>query len=150
MKKHIDNILMVVAGIALVSNFVFINLIPPIYKFLVPIGFIILGIGISLFLLSVLEHRRKRTTKVICRGVYGFVRNPMYLGAIIMYFSHIFFSLCWWVAAGTLVGIVSIYITILIEEQKNINRFGEEYTHYMQNVPRINIFTGIKGYFLKQ
>lgn len=149
MKKNRENILMFISGISLVSNIVFINLFAPAYKALVPIGFIILCLGALLFVLSVIEHRKKRSTKIINKGIYRFVRNPMYLGAILMFFSHIFFSQYWLVATGTILGIASVYITTVIEELKNIERFGEDYKKYMEKVPRMNIILGFIRYCKK-
>ena len=31
---------------------------------------------------------------------------------------------------------------MVIEEKKNLKKFGDEYAHYMQSVPRANLFAG--------
>jgi protein-S-isoprenylcysteine O-methyltransferase Ste14 len=138
-----DNVLMVIVGIAFILNIIFINLFPPIIKELVLVGYIILGIGALFFILSVYTLRRKGTGNVVDTGIYGVVRHPMYIGAIVMFFSHIFFGQNWIVGISTIVGIVCCYLIILSVDQRNIEKFGDEYRRYMQSVPKTNLLLGI-------
>jgi len=85
-----DNILMVILGITFFLNLIMMNLFPPTIKELVVAGYTILGIGALFFILSVFTLRRKGTSNVVDSGIYGIVRHPMYLGAMVMFFSHIF------------------------------------------------------------
>ena len=67
----------------------------------------------------------------------------MYLGAIVLFFAHIFFGQHWAVAIGTAVSIVCCYLIILSGDQRNIEKFGDDYKRYMDNVPRTNFIQGI-------
>ena len=138
-----DNILMGIIGIALFLNILFIILFPPIIEQLVLVGFIILGIGLIFLLLSLLPLHKKGTSNIITTGIYAVVRHPMYLGAILMFVSHIFLGQNWAVAISTIVAIVCCYLIVLSGDQRNIEKFGDEYKRYMTNVPRTNFILGI-------
>lgn len=138
-----DNILMSILGITFFLNIIVINLFPPTIGELVVVGYTILGIGALFFVLSVFTLRRRGTSNVVDSGVYGIVRHPMYLGAMVMFLSHIFLGQNWIVAIGTIVGIACCYLIILSGDQRNIEKFGDEYRLYMQSVPRMNLLLGV-------
>jgi hypothetical protein len=60
-----------------------------------------------------------------------------------MFFSHFFLGQNWMVAIGTIVAIVCCYLIILSGDQRNIEKFGDDYRHYIEKVPRINLLLGI-------
>ncbi len=136
-------VLMVILGVAFLLNIVVINLFPPTIQELAVVGYTILGIGALFFILSVYTLRRKGISNVVDSGIYGVVRHPMYLGGIVMFFSHIFLGQNWIVTISTIVGIACCYLIMLSEDQRNIEKFGEEYRLYMQSVPRMNLLMGI-------
>ena len=138
-----DNILMTILGVTFFLNIIAINLFPPIIEGLVAGGYTTLGIGAVFYVLSVLTLRRKGVSRIVDSGIYCVVRHPMYLGAMIMFFSHIFLSQSWIVAIGTIVAIVCCYLIILSGDERNIEKFGDGYKRYMQKVPRINFVLGI-------
>jgi len=43
-----------------------------------------------------------------------------------------------------------LYLDIIMADEHEINKFGDEYKSYMQEVPRINILLGIKRLLRKQ
>lgn len=138
-----NNILMIILGIAFFLNIVAINLFPPTIEELVDVGWIIFGVGAFFYVLSVFTLRRKGVSNIVDSGVYGIVRHPMYLGAMLMFFSHIFLGQNWIVAIGTIVAIACCYLIILSGDQRNIEKFGDDYRHYMEKVPRMNLLLGI-------
>ena len=138
-----DNILMILLGIAFFMNIIAINLFPPTIEELVDVGWIIFGVGAFLYVLSVFTLRRKGVSSIVESGIYGIVRHPMYLGAMVMFFSHIFLGQNWIVAIGTIVAIVCCYLIILSGDQRNIEKFGDDYKRYMQKVPRMNFALGV-------
>lgn len=137
-----ENVLMVVLGIVFLLNIIAMNLFPPTTEELVLVGYLILGIGALFFVLSVFTLRRKSTSNVVSGGIYGVVRHPMYLGGIVMSLSHILLGQSWIVAISTIVGIACCYLIILSEDQRNIERFGNEHRFYMQSVPPMNLILG--------
>ena len=77
------------------------------------------------------------TQKLVARGVYRYVRNPMISGvmAILLGETILFgsISLVYWFLAFVLVN--AIYMP-LFEEPGLEQRFGDDYIRYKQNVPR--------------
>ena len=145
--KTKENILMGIIGVVFFLNMLLLN-IPlvdgPFIEELITVGWILLGIGAVFVLLSVFTLRRKGTSNVTESGVYGVVRHPMYLGGMVMYLSHIFFGQNWIVLISTVVGVYCCYLLIQSEDQKNIDKFGDDYKRYRGKVPGINFIIGVK------
>jgi protein-S-isoprenylcysteine O-methyltransferase Ste14 len=142
-RKKKDNILMIIIGGVFFLNIIAINLFPAISEELVVIGYSIFGIGAFLYILSVFTLRGKGISNIVDSGIYGVVRHPLYLGAMTMFFSHIFLGQNWIVAIGTVVALVCCYLIILSDEEKSLEKFGEDYKRYMEKVPRTNFVVGI-------
>ncbi len=75
--------------------------------------------------------------KLIVRGVYQHVRNPMITGALCILLGEAIFFGSWWLLGwfGFALVLNLIYIP-LSEEPGLVRRFGDDYLHYKQNVPR--------------
>jgi len=134
---------MVILGIAFLINIIVMNLFPPTIEEMVVGGYILLGVGALFVVLSVFTLSRKGTDNVVYSGVYSFVRHPMYLGGIVMFFYHILLGQNWIVVISTIVGIACCYLIVLSGDQRNIEKFGDEYKLYMQKVPRMNFLLGV-------
>jgi protein-S-isoprenylcysteine O-methyltransferase Ste14 len=110
-------------------------------------GLIVLGVGLVLFAASL---RRLATEgdgtlapwdpprKLVVRGPYQYVRNPMIAGVIFVLFAESLMLLSGphaaWAAAVLVVNL--IYIP-LIEEPMMVERFGDDYREYCRHVGRI-------------
>ena len=106
-------------------------------------GWILLGFGIGLVVLSIVAFVRNQGAGLIERGIYGIVRHPMYLGAMICFLSYFFFHPHWLILLISSANIAIIYRFILQGEQQNITKFEDAYKRYMETVPRINLLAGI-------
>lgn len=80
---------------------------------------------------------------VVDRGIYSVIRHPLYLGWLLMYVVVILFGQHWIILLMAVTGMVCVYLISLQEEQRLVERLGEDYTQYLQNVPRMNIILGI-------
>ena len=145
-----DNIIMVILGITFFLNIIVMNLYPSIVKELIVVGWVILGIGALFVVLSIVTLRRKGISNIIDSEVYSIVRHPMYIGGMMMFLSHIFFGQNLIVVISTIVGIICCYLIILSADQRNIEKFGDDYKHYMQKVPRMNFLLGIIRLFRRR
>jgi protein-S-isoprenylcysteine O-methyltransferase Ste14 len=75
--------------------------------------------------------------KLVVRGVYQHVRNPMITGALcILLGEAIFFGSCWLLGWFGFALILNLIYIPLSEEPGLVRRFGDDYLHYRQNVPR--------------
>ncbi|MEO1257723.1 MAG: isoprenylcysteine carboxylmethyltransferase family protein [Bacteroidota bacterium] len=116
------------------------------FPYPVVVGCLLLGIGLILFIASVLLFVKigkgtlapwKPTQKLVVKGLYQHLRNPMILGVVVIltaesFLLESFYIMCW---AFLFFIINNIYFSFK-EEPDLIKRFGEEYVAYKNNVPR--------------
>ena len=116
-------------------------------------GWIILAVGLVLIILPRFAFRSKgrpekgkdwtETTIVVDTGIYAVVRHPLYLGWLLMYVALILLSQHWLTAIIGIPGMACVYLISRQEDQRLIEKFGDDYKHYMQSVPRMNLLVGI-------
>ena len=73
--------------------------------------------------------------RVIDKGVFGLVRHPIYLGAILFYLAMIMFSISLLAITVFLIIITFYNYLARYEERLLLNKFGREYEEYMNRVP---------------
>ena len=110
------------------------------------LGVIFLLIGLYLFIQSIILFIKigkgtlapwNPTQKLVVKGRYQYVRNPMILGVLCILLSETlllqsFNIFCWFV----IFFITSNFYFQFSEEPGLIKRFGKEYEEYKRNVPR--------------
>ena len=121
--------------------------------FCVYTGWVLLVFSIVIILLAGYEFRMKggapkgksivHTTVLVDSGVYAVVRHPQCLGFILFVFALFLVSQHWLSVFSGVMGSALFYLDVLREEQMSIVKFGDEYKHYMQRVPRMNFMLGI-------
>ena len=77
----------------------------------------------------------RETPHIIRQGVFGVIRHPLYLSEILLYFG--LFLLNTSLASLAVIVIVFAFLHYIsrYEEKVLLERFGEEYRKYMQDVP---------------
>jgi protein-S-isoprenylcysteine O-methyltransferase Ste14 len=77
------------------------------------------------------------TRHLVSKGPYRWLRNPIYLGDILLLFGLAFFtrSRAIFIMAASSVLLADLFVRFY-EEPRTARRFGEEYIQYCQNVPR--------------
>ncbi|HET7010426.1 MAG TPA: isoprenylcysteine carboxylmethyltransferase family protein [Anaerolineales bacterium] len=74
---------------------------------------------------------------LVAAGLYRFVRNPMYFGALLTLFAEaIFFRSAWILLYAGLVWLALHTFTVLVEEPQLARRFGDLYLEYKAKTPR--------------
>lgn len=77
------------------------------------------------------------TQKLVVRGVYRHVRNPMISGVLSILLAETVFFANWFLLSWFILFLVLNLVYIpLFEERSLERRFGESYRLYKQNVPR--------------
>jgi protein-S-isoprenylcysteine O-methyltransferase Ste14 len=113
-------------------------------KILLYVGWIFIAVSITLICLSYYQIFFRKAKVLSDRRIYAIVRHPMYLGWILgIFVATIFLYQHWIFVIIGIPGIASLYLISRQEEQRNIERFGDDYKHYMQKVPRMNLVVGI-------
>ena len=119
---------------------------------LINIGWFILMLSAFFGWLPIFTFRRKgkitgksyvHTSVLVDTGIYSIVRHPQYLAGILINLALPMISLHWSVIALGLIGGAVNYINTFDEEQGCLEKFGDDYSHYMAKVPRLNFIAGI-------
>jgi protein-S-isoprenylcysteine O-methyltransferase Ste14 len=81
---------------------------------------------------------------LIKTGIMSIVRHPMYLGIAVASFATvlIFQSILSLVLSS--IAIVLLWIASKLEDEYNIEQFGDSYREHIARVPRWNVFRGFK------
>jgi protein-S-isoprenylcysteine O-methyltransferase Ste14 len=83
------------------------------------------------------------TTVLVDSGIYSIVRHPQYLAGLLINIALPLITWHWWVI---LLGIASAgmyWWSAAVEEEQNLEKFGEAYQAYMERVPRFNFLLGL-------
>ena len=84
------------------------------------------------------------TTRLVDTGIYGVVRHPQYLGGIFAVFmTTLLWYPHWLFLVLGVTGIAVVYLGSREEDQRLIQQFGDEYIHYIQKVPSMNLLAGV-------
>jgi len=104
-------------------------------------------LGISFVLLGQIFRASARGFKsehshsgheLIQKGPYAFVRNPMYLGILLIGLGIALVLFKWWVVVLFLFVFFLRYVMLIFKEEKKLlAAFPAEYPAYMKSVPRI-------------
>jgi protein-S-isoprenylcysteine O-methyltransferase Ste14 len=82
------------------------------------------------------------TTTVVDTGIYAVVRHPMYLSGVLISLSLVLLSQHWPNAVLGAIVMGLLYSDMCREEKDNLKKFGADYQHYMEHVPRMNFVVG--------
>ncbi len=106
----------------------------------VPINLFLTGLILILIgeLIRIWSAGHLRKTKiVVCSGPYKFTRNPLYIGSFFILTGFLLIIQNWIAAVIILPLFLIVYpLTIKKEEKHLLNKFGDEFQKYMNEVPR--------------
>jgi protein-S-isoprenylcysteine O-methyltransferase Ste14 len=129
------------AGVWIADSFflhytTFLNsFIPPWVR--IPIGLILLALAAYLAKvgLAVVFGEQRETPGVIRKSVFNIVRHPIYLSEILLYLGLLMLSVSLAAAVVWLAAIGFLHYISRHEEKLLLDRFGDAYRQYMQEVP---------------
>jgi protein-S-isoprenylcysteine O-methyltransferase Ste14 len=74
---------------------------------------------------------------LVVHGLYRYVRNPMYAGAMLVLLAEVvYYSSIWVFIYTTFLWMALHTFTVVLEEPQLKRRFGAEYERYLESVPR--------------
>ncbi|MEW5871469.1 MAG: isoprenylcysteine carboxylmethyltransferase family protein [Chloroflexota bacterium] len=83
------------------------------------------------------------TTRLVETGVYAIVRHPqMGCAWMLMCSSLMLITQHWASVALGLPAMALVYLDLLKEDQRCLEKFGDAYRRYMHKVPRVNFLAG--------
>ena len=118
------------------------------------VGWLVGLVGLVFFILGTYGLRKEGeapkgksfllTTVLVDSGIYAVVRHPEYLGTMLLIFGSILISQHWLTLVLGVPLLVWFFVYVLPEEDRHlIEKFGDNYKRYMQNVPSINLLVGV-------
>jgi len=100
------------------------------------IGLIIYGLGIILYVVSIINYAKPKKNGINLNGLYRVSRNPMYVAYFIYFLGCVLLTRSWVLLLLLIIFQISVHWIILSEERWCIREFGEEYIKYMNKVRR--------------
>ncbi len=102
-----------------------------------PVGFVFLIISAYLVLkgLKIVFGTERSEPCVIREGVFGWVRHPVYLSELLLYFGLLVLSTSLIAFFVFLMAVFFLHFISRHEEKLLLKRFGEDYELYMKDVP---------------
>jgi protein-S-isoprenylcysteine O-methyltransferase Ste14 len=85
--------------------------------------------------LMIIFNKKARPRGVIRKGVFRFVRHPIYLSEIIMYSGLLIMNISLAAAFMLVITILFLHYISRYEEKLLLAKFGDEYRQYMKEVP---------------
>jgi len=75
--------------------------------------------------------------ELVVAGFYRYVRNPMYVGIILLLLGHFLWFGFWWILAYTVIAFITVHLFVTFYEEPTLKRsFGAAYENYLNQVPR--------------
>lgn len=79
----------------------------------------------------------QKNEQLAVSGPYGYTRNPLYLGSMVMAAGFVVAARSWWIAALVAVMFVAIYLPVIRSEEVFLRQRFPEFDDYAKNVPRL-------------
>lgn len=75
--------------------------------------------------------------ELVAGGPYRYVRNPIYVGVLLIFFGHFLWFGYWSLLIYTILAFIGVHLFILLYEEPALKRkFGASYEGYLKQVPR--------------
>lgn len=73
------------------------------------------------------------TTNLVRQGAYQYIRHPLYASLLLFTWGALLKSISLLSISLVLAATICIYATAKVEEEENLNKFGENYAEYMKD-----------------
>ena len=84
-----------------------------------------------------------RTTVLVDSGIYSIVRHPQFLAGVLISLALVLMSQYWVNAVLFLPVLVGTILDARRADVRLVEKFGEDYLRYMEEVPGLNLLVGI-------
>jgi protein-S-isoprenylcysteine O-methyltransferase Ste14 len=149
-KSTISGLVLTITSVSqIILAFILYN--PAANECLINTGWIILMLSAVFGWVPIFTFRKRggvigrgyiNTTRLVDSGIYAIVRHPQYLAGILISVALPFITQHWLVILPGLASILINYLDTYLEEEQNVEKFGDAYIQYMKRVPRLNFILG--------
>ncbi len=91
----------------------------------------------GIFLRAMASGQIKKNMELTCTGPYAYVRNPLYLGSIIIAVGFVIAARDLWIAVALVLLFALIYVPVIRGEERFLRTQFPDYNDYAKQVPRI-------------
>ena len=129
---------------------------PLISRIRVPLGFALgilyiwlarptwlsLGIGVvvtlgGIWIRALASGHVKKNTELTTTGPYGYTRNPLYLGSIVIAAGFAIAALSWWIVVALALMFTLVYVPVIRAEEAFLRKTFVQFDEYCARVPRL-------------
>ncbi|MBN2396468.1 MAG: isoprenylcysteine carboxylmethyltransferase family protein [Candidatus Atribacteria bacterium] len=82
------------------------------------------------------EKEIEETSILVKTGIYKCIRHPLYSSLILLAWGSFLKDISLLPAGLAIAATIFLVVTAIVEEKENLQRFGDEYTHYMNFTKR--------------
>lgn len=101
------------------------------------LALVVLGFGVRLWAQQHLHYRIAAGMQLTTTGPYQYIRNPLYVGNILIFVGTVEISGRSWLAVATLLWTAAVYSAVVrFEEDRLTRRYGSLYVGFRNSTPR--------------
>lgn len=104
------------------------------------IGTILITLGITLWILSIIYAKIGKSiyeNRLVTTGIYAWVRNPIYSGAIFICTGAVMFCCNLWLLICPLIDYIFLTVLMICTEEKWLKKqYGQQYVNYCKKTNR--------------
>lgn len=101
----------------------------------IAMGAVIAGVGLLVRALA--SGHVTKNEQLTMSGPYAYVRNPLYLGSILIAAGFAVAARRWWIVALLVAFFVAVYVPVIRGEEKFLRTTFPEFGEYSRHVPRL-------------
>jgi protein-S-isoprenylcysteine O-methyltransferase Ste14 len=79
----------------------------------------------------------RKNEQLATAGPYAYVRNPLYLGSLIMAAGFALAARSWWIGGGLALYFLAVYLPVIRAEETFLRQRFPEFEDYAREVPRL-------------
>ncbi len=101
------------------------------------LGFGAIAIVPGLLIRALASGHVRKNEALATSGPYGYTRNPLYLGSLLMGVGFAIAARSWWIGLALVVMFFAIYVPVIGDEEKFLRERFSEFDEYAGKVPRM-------------
>jgi protein-S-isoprenylcysteine O-methyltransferase Ste14 len=95
------------------------------------------GIVPGLLIRALASGHVRKNEALATTGPYAYVRNPLYLGSLLIAVGFAFASRSWWIGFALVAMFFAIYLPVIRDEESFLREHFPEFEQYARQVPRM-------------